>query len=59
RDAHAEAEPEPPSASEYQSPVREPRQRPVIHPAAQAPVPKDYGFTFFDPNDPACLEILM
>ncbi|XP_008299483.1 CAP-Gly domain-containing linker protein 3 isoform X1 [Stegastes partitus] len=31
----------------------------MVHPSAQAPLPKDYAFTFFDPNDPACLEILM
>ncbi|TNN01402.1 hypothetical protein fugu_010784, partial [Takifugu bimaculatus] len=45
--------------SGYQSPVQEPRHSPMVHPAAQAPLPKDYSFTFFDPNDPACLEILM
>uniref|UniRef100_A0A3Q3JLX8 CAP-Gly domain-containing protein n=1 Tax=Monopterus albus TaxID=43700 RepID=A0A3Q3JLX8_MONAL len=54
-----EPEPEPVSVSEYQSPVHEPRRRPMVHPSAQAPLPKDYAFTFFDPNDPACLEILM
>uniref|UniRef100_A0A8C9XQM7 CAP-Gly domain containing linker protein 3 n=1 Tax=Sander lucioperca TaxID=283035 RepID=A0A8C9XQM7_SANLU len=54
-----EPEPEPLSVSEYQSPVHEPRRRPMVHPSAQAPLPKDYTFTFFDPNDPACLEILM
>uniref|UniRef100_A0A8C4F370 CAP-GLY domain containing linker protein 3 n=1 Tax=Dicentrarchus labrax TaxID=13489 RepID=A0A8C4F370_DICLA len=47
------------SVSEYQSPVHEPRRRAMVHPSAQAPLPKDYTFTFFDPNDPACLEILM
>uniref|UniRef100_A0A665VS37 CAP-Gly domain-containing protein n=1 Tax=Echeneis naucrates TaxID=173247 RepID=A0A665VS37_ECHNA len=52
-------EPEPLSLSEYQSPVHEPRRRAMVHPSAQAPLPKDYAFTFFDPNDPACLEILM
>uniref|UniRef100_A0A672Y5R4 CAP-GLY domain containing linker protein 3 n=2 Tax=Sphaeramia orbicularis TaxID=375764 RepID=A0A672Y5R4_9TELE len=31
----------------------------MVHQSAQAPLPKDYAFTFFDPNDPACLEILM
>ncbi|XP_040902976.1 CAP-Gly domain-containing linker protein 3 isoform X2 [Toxotes jaculatrix] len=54
-----EAEPEPLSVSEHQSPVYEPRRRAMVHPSAQAPLPKDYTFTFFDPNDPACLEILM
>uniref|UniRef100_A0A3Q3WU30 CAP-Gly domain-containing protein n=1 Tax=Mola mola TaxID=94237 RepID=A0A3Q3WU30_MOLML len=54
-----EEEPEPLSVSEYQSPVHEPRRRPIVHPSAQAPLPKDYTFTFFDPNDPACLEILL
>uniref|UniRef100_A0A672H4F1 CAP-GLY domain containing linker protein 3 n=1 Tax=Salarias fasciatus TaxID=181472 RepID=A0A672H4F1_SALFA len=43
----------------YQSPVHEPRRRAMVHPSAQAPLPKDYAFTFFDPNDPACVEILM
>ncbi|XP_078785903.1 CAP-Gly domain-containing linker protein 3 isoform X1 [Oryzias latipes] len=55
----AEQEPEPPSITEFQSPVHEPRRRAMVHPSAQAPLPKDYAFTFFDPNDPACLEILM
>ncbi|XP_029301535.1 CAP-Gly domain-containing linker protein 3 isoform X2 [Cottoperca gobio] len=55
----AEPEPEPLSVSEYQSPVHEPRRRAMVHASAQAPLPKDYTFTFFDPNDPACLEILM
>ncbi|XP_024133535.1 CAP-Gly domain-containing linker protein 3 [Oryzias melastigma] len=55
----AEQEPEPPSVTEFQSPVHEPRRRAMVHPSAQAPLPKDYAFTFFDPNDPACLEILM
>ncbi|XP_070987612.1 CAP-Gly domain-containing linker protein 3-like isoform X1 [Oncorhynchus clarkii lewisi] len=55
----AEVEEEAQPASEYQSPVHEPRKRPMVHPSAQAPLPKDYVFTFFDPNDPACLEILL
>ncbi|XP_074497097.1 CAP-Gly domain-containing linker protein 3 isoform X1 [Sebastes fasciatus] len=59
RECDAEPEPEPLSVSEYQSPVHEPRRRAMVHPSAQAPLPKDYTFTFFDPNDPACLEILM
>uniref|UniRef100_A0A1A8NNP6 CAP-GLY domain containing linker protein 3 n=1 Tax=Nothobranchius rachovii TaxID=451742 RepID=A0A1A8NNP6_9TELE len=58
-DPPAEPVPEPVSVSEYQSPVREPPRRAMVHPSAQAPLPKDYTFTFFDPNDPACLEILM
>ncbi|XP_035477796.1 CAP-Gly domain-containing linker protein 3 isoform X2 [Scophthalmus maximus] len=53
-----EPEPEPLSVSEYQSPVHEPRRRAMVHPSAMAPLPQDYAFTFFDPNDPACLEIL-
>ncbi|XP_041660818.1 CAP-Gly domain-containing linker protein 3 [Cheilinus undulatus] len=59
REQEVEQEQEPLSVSEYQSPVHEPRRRPMVHPSAQAPLPKDYTFTFFDPNDPACLEILM
>ncbi|KAM4627768.1 CAP-Gly domain-containing linker protein 3 [Polymixia lowei] len=58
-DQEVEVDPEPVSVSEYQSPVHEPRRRAMVHPSAQAPLPKDYAFTFFDPNDPACLEILM
>ncbi|XP_061136897.1 CAP-Gly domain-containing linker protein 3 isoform X3 [Syngnathus typhle] len=46
------------SVSALQSPVRQTPRRAVVHPSAQAPLPKDYAFTFFDPNDPACLEIL-
>ncbi|KAM4641585.1 CAP-Gly domain-containing linker protein 3 isoform 1-T1 [Discoglossus pictus] len=42
----------------FQSPLLERRKRPVVHPSAPAPLPKDYAFTFFDPNDPACQEIL-
>ncbi|XP_056297963.1 CAP-Gly domain-containing linker protein 3 [Pseudoliparis swirei] len=55
----ANPEPEPLSVSAYQSPIHEPRRRAMVHPSAQAPLPKDYTFTFFDPNDPACLEILV
>ncbi|KAF7218339.1 CAP-Gly domain-containing linker protein 3 isoform X2 [Nothobranchius furzeri] len=58
-DPPAEPVPEPVSVSEYQSPVHELPRRAMVHPSAQAPLPKDYTFTFFDPNDPACLEILM
>ncbi|XP_041090633.1 CAP-Gly domain-containing linker protein 3-like isoform X1 [Polyodon spathula] len=45
-------------ASGFQSPVVEMRKKPVVHRSAPAPLPKDYAFTFFDPNDPACQEIL-
>uniref|UniRef100_A0A8C6UBP8 CAP-GLY domain containing linker protein 3 n=1 Tax=Neogobius melanostomus TaxID=47308 RepID=A0A8C6UBP8_9GOBI len=34
------------------------RRRPKVHPSALAPLPKDYTFTFFDPNDPGCAQIL-
>uniref|UniRef100_A0A8C4TMZ6 CAP-Gly domain containing linker protein 3 n=1 Tax=Erpetoichthys calabaricus TaxID=27687 RepID=A0A8C4TMZ6_ERPCA len=44
--------------SEFHSPVLEMRKKPIVHPSAPAPLPKDYAFTFFDPNDPACQEIL-
>ncbi|XP_047248084.1 CAP-Gly domain-containing linker protein 3 isoform X3 [Girardinichthys multiradiatus] len=54
----AEPVTEPITASEYQSPVHDPPRRAMVHPSAQAPLPKDYAFTFFDPNDPACQEIL-
>ncbi|KAK6470655.1 CAP-Gly domain-containing linker protein 3-like isoform X2 [Huso huso] len=46
-------------ASGFQSPVLEMRKRPMVHHSAPAPLPKDYAFTFFDPNDPACQEILL
>ncbi|XP_068174271.1 CAP-Gly domain-containing linker protein 3 isoform X2 [Antennarius striatus] len=59
QEAEPEPEPEPQPVSEYQSPVHEPRRRAMVHPSAQAPLPQDYTFTFFDPNDPACQEILM
>ncbi|XP_034384801.1 CAP-Gly domain-containing linker protein 3 isoform X2 [Cyclopterus lumpus] len=59
RECDVNPEPEPLSVSEYQSSIHEPRRRAMVHPSAQAPLPKDYTFTFFDPNDPACLEILM
>ncbi|XP_049651833.1 CAP-Gly domain-containing linker protein 3 isoform X2 [Accipiter gentilis] len=41
------------------SPMVERRKKPMVHPAAPAPLPKDYAFTFFDPNDAACREILL
>ncbi|KAM8954307.1 CAP-Gly domain-containing linker protein 3 isoform 1-T1 [Pelodytes ibericus] len=44
--------------SQFQSPIQEKRRRPLVHPSAPAPLPKDYAFTFFDPNDPACKEIM-
>ncbi|CAL8354069.1 unnamed protein product [Lota lota] len=44
--------------TEHLSPIQEPQRRPIVHPSAQAPLPKDYSFTFFDPNDPACQQIL-
>uniref|UniRef100_A0A3B3RTV9 CAP-Gly domain containing linker protein 3 n=2 Tax=Paramormyrops kingsleyae TaxID=1676925 RepID=A0A3B3RTV9_9TELE len=53
----AEAE-EAQTGLEYQSLGLEARKRPMVHPSAPAPLPKDYAFTFFDPNDPACQEIL-
>ncbi|KAM9270523.1 LOW QUALITY PROTEIN: CAP-Gly domain-containing linker protein 3 [Cariama cristata] len=34
------------------------RKKPVVHPAAPAPLPKDYAFTFL-PDDAACREILL
>ncbi|XP_061637844.1 CAP-Gly domain-containing linker protein 3 isoform X2 [Phyllopteryx taeniolatus] len=58
REGDGAAEGEPPSVSALPSPVRETRRRAVVHPSAQAPLPKDYAFTFFDPNDPACADIL-
>ncbi|XP_038130817.1 CAP-Gly domain-containing linker protein 3 [Cyprinodon tularosa] len=57
-DPPVEPETEMISVSEHQSPVHEPPRRAMVHPSAQAPLPKDYAFTFFDPNDPACQEIL-
>ncbi|XP_062242693.1 CAP-Gly domain-containing linker protein 3 isoform X1 [Platichthys flesus] len=59
QEQEAEPDPEPLSVSQYQSPVHEPRRRAMVHSSAQAPLPPDYTFTFFDPNDPACYEILM
>ena len=41
-----EPETEPLSVSEYQSPVQEPRRRAMVHPSAQAPLPKDYGTSY-------------
>ncbi|XP_075594676.1 CAP-Gly domain-containing linker protein 3, partial [Balearica regulorum gibbericeps] len=49
----------PPPPPDPPSPVVERRKKPVVHPAAPAPLPKDYAFTFFDPNDAACREILL
>lgn len=47
------------SVPEYKSPVHDTRHRSKVHSSALAPLPKDYAFTFFDPNDPACFQILM
>lgn len=30
-------------ASEFTSPIHESRKKPMVHPSAQAPLPKDYG----------------
>lgn len=46
RDGEAAPDPEPLPASEYQSPIHEPRRRPMVHPAAQAPLPKDYSMSY-------------
>ncbi|XP_078389359.1 CAP-Gly domain-containing linker protein 3 isoform X2 [Cetorhinus maximus] len=51
-------EPQEHQPAEFQSPVLERRKKPVVYPSVPAPLPKDYAFTFFDPNDPACQEIL-
>ncbi|XP_033929379.1 CAP-Gly domain-containing linker protein 3-like isoform X2 [Melopsittacus undulatus] len=48
----------PPEPTSGDPPPDPPRRRPMVHPAAPAPLPKDYAFTFFDPNDAACREIL-
>uniref|UniRef100_A0A674MV20 Si:dkeyp-47f9.4 n=1 Tax=Takifugu rubripes TaxID=31033 RepID=A0A674MV20_TAKRU len=34
-------------------------QRPVIHQVASAPMPSDCEFSFFDPSDPQCREVLL
>ncbi|XP_040135408.1 CAP-Gly domain-containing linker protein 3 isoform X2 [Ictidomys tridecemlineatus] len=58
RGEEEEEEEEDEPVPEAPSPTQERRQKPVVHPSAPAPLPKDYAFTFFDPNDPACQEIL-
>nr|XP_054367350.1 CAP-Gly domain-containing linker protein 3 isoform X2 [Mirounga angustirostris] len=58
RGEEEEEEEEEELVTEAPSPTQERRQKPVVHPSAPAPLPKDYAFTFFDPNDPACQEIL-
>ncbi|KFO30054.1 CAP-Gly domain-containing linker protein 3 [Fukomys damarensis] len=58
RGEQEEEEEEDEPVPEAPSPTQERRQKPVVHPSAPAPLPKDYAFTFFDPNDPACQEIL-
>ncbi|XP_054652733.1 CAP-Gly domain-containing linker protein 4-like isoform X2 [Dunckerocampus dactyliophorus] len=35
-----------------------PHLRPVIHQVASAPMPNDCEFSFFDPNEPQCKEVL-
>ncbi|KAM3594284.1 uncharacterized protein V6R79_005089 [Siganus canaliculatus] len=35
------------------------RQRPLIHPVASAPMPSDCEFSFFDPDEPQCKEVLL
>ncbi|XP_028250810.1 CAP-Gly domain-containing linker protein 4 isoform X2 [Parambassis ranga] len=34
-------------------------QRPIIHQVASAPMPSDCEFSFFDPSDPQCREVLL
>ncbi|XP_049452788.1 CAP-Gly domain-containing linker protein 4-like isoform X3 [Epinephelus fuscoguttatus] len=34
-------------------------QRPVIHQVASAPMPSDCEFSFFDPSEPQCKEVLL
>ncbi|XP_035465911.1 CAP-Gly domain-containing linker protein 4 isoform X2 [Scophthalmus maximus] len=34
-------------------------QRPVIHQVASAPMPSEYEFSFFDPNELQCREVLL
>uniref|UniRef100_A0A671P9Q1 CAP-Gly domain-containing linker protein 4-like n=1 Tax=Sinocyclocheilus anshuiensis TaxID=1608454 RepID=A0A671P9Q1_9TELE len=34
-------------------------ERPVIHQVASVPMPSDCEFSFFDPNDPLCREVLL
>ncbi|XP_028839238.1 CAP-Gly domain-containing linker protein 4 isoform X4 [Denticeps clupeoides] len=34
-------------------------ERPVIHQVASAPMPSDCEFSFFDPDDPQCREVLL
>uniref|UniRef100_G1TSQ8 CAP-Gly domain containing linker protein 3 n=1 Tax=Oryctolagus cuniculus TaxID=9986 RepID=G1TSQ8_RABIT len=58
RGEEEEEEEEEEPVPEAPSPTQERRRKPVVHPSAPAPLPKDYAFTFFDPNDPACQEIL-
>lgn len=43
QECDVDPEPELLSVSEYQSPVHEPRRRAMVHPSAQAPLPKDYS----------------
>lgn len=50
--------PNPTPKTTPQTPPPERRPKAVVHPAAPAPLPKDYAFTFFDPSDAACQEIL-
>ncbi|XP_072313694.1 CAP-Gly domain-containing linker protein 4 isoform X2 [Eucyclogobius newberryi] len=34
------------------------QQRPMVHPVASAPIPSECEFSFFDPSDPRCKDIL-
>lgn len=45
-DPPVEPETEMISVSEHQSPVHEPPRRAMVHPSAQAPLPKDYGMFY-------------
>ncbi|XP_074548280.1 CAP-Gly domain-containing linker protein 4 [Halichoeres trimaculatus] len=36
-----------------------PHQRPIIHQVASAPMPSDCEFSFFDPSEPQCKEVLL
>lgn len=43
------------STSEHTSPKHESRKKPMVHPSAQAPLPKDYGACLDMCNERKCV----
>ncbi|XP_059841664.1 CAP-Gly domain-containing linker protein 4-like isoform X3 [Hypanus sabinus] len=57
-DSYVEPSNDEDSVSGNYSTISSDSERPVVHPVVSAPMPTDCEFSFFDPQDPACRQIL-